>query len=542
LIRHILRKDWILLWPMVALVTAIQIAFEWVGYFQDTPSAVVLLRPLILAWHAGIAALAAAAVLQDPVPGADQDWLIRPLKRRDVMLAKLAFVALAVCLPMLVLNLAHALALGFPLAGSLGLIIFKELYVFACLVLPVMALASATRSMTEVILVGVLLVIVYALSLTLGAYFMGADWCPTCETGISWLQHVLQHVEILFGAGVILVLQYRRRRTEVARALAVLGALALVFVQLPWNAAFAVQAWLTGSSGAAAAITLELGPQTAASEASDNAGRDKDHGTRHAATLLLQGHPDQALEYWRQRGGAADAATAVELRVRAAGISPDELLLVDRLEIKLSGDDDRLLYRRANADLAPLVLAAQNGNATDASGFTNVAVDVPGNIYRELGSRVTRLHADYSLTLMKSVAQYKMRARDGLLRAADIGICSSQLDQDSIAVRCSKMGRSLFCYSATLFGPDGRHNPEILKCTPDYRPYLPPLTNILNFFGIDLPVRDPYGLAHYAVDPSDLASSYILVKIYGELEHFKRTLVVSPFRLGAPQDTVKARF
>jgi hypothetical protein len=527
---------------MVALVTAIQMAFEWVGYFQDTPSAVVLLRPLTLAWHIGIAALAAAAVLQDPVPGADQDWLIRPLKRKDVMLAKLVFAALAVCVPMFALNLAHAMALGFPFALSLGLILFKELYVFACFILPVMALASAARNMTEVILVGALLVVVYALSLTLGAYFMGADWCPTCDTGISWLQHVLQHTEILFGAGVILVLQYYRRRTEMARALAVFGALALVFVQLPWNAAFAVQGWLTGSSGAAAAITLERGPQMPASEITDNAGRDKDHGAKHAATLLLQGHPDQALEYWRRRGGPTEAPAAIELPVRAAGISPDELLLVDRLEVKLFGDDDRLLYRRANADVSPLLLAARPGNTTDASGFANLAVDVPGSLYRKLGSRATRLRMDYSLTLMKAVAQYKMAARDGLLRASEIGICFSQFDQDSIAVRCSKMGRSLFCYSATLFGPDGRHNPEIVRCIPDYRPYLPPLTNILNFFGADLPVRDPYGLAHYAIDPSELASSYILVKIYGERDHFKRTLSVSPFRLAAPQDRVNTRF
>jgi hypothetical protein len=536
LIRHILLKDWKLLWPMVALVTAIQMAFEWVGYFQDTPSAVVLLRPLILAWYIGIAALAAAVVLQDPVPGADQDWLIRPLKRKDMVLAKLAFVALAVCVPMFALNLAHAVALGFPFALSLGLILFKELYVYACFLVPVMALAAATRNMTEVIVVGALLVVVYAVSLTLGAYFRGADWCPTCDTGISWLQHVLQHAEILVGAGLILLLQYYRRRTEAARVLAVFGALALVFIQLPWNAAFAVQGWLTGSSGSAAAITLESGPQISSPEVTGNAARDKDHGARHAATLLLQGRPDQALEYWRRRGGPTEAPASVELPVRAAGVSPDELLLVDRLEVKLFADDDRLLYRRANADVPPMLLAAQPGSPTDASGFTNLAVDIPGNVSRKLGSRATRLRMDYSLTLMKAVAQYKMPASDGLLRAAEIGLCSSQFDQDSIAVRCSKMGRSLFCYSATLFAPDGRHNPEIVRCVPDYRPYLPPVINILNFFGIDLPVRDPYGLAHYPVDPAELASSYILVKIYAERDHFKRTLAVSPFRLSAPQD------
>jgi hypothetical protein len=110
------------------------------------------------------------------------------------------------------------------------------------------------------------------------------------------------------------------------------------------------------------------------------------------------------------------------------------------------------------------------------------------------------------------------------------------------AVRCSKMGWSQFCFSATLFRPDGRHNPEIVRCIPDYRPYLPPLTNILNFLGFELPVRDPYGLAHYPVDPTELASSYILVKLYGERDHFKRTLVVSPFRLRAPQDRQNSRF
>jgi hypothetical protein len=534
LIGQILRKDWKLLWPMVALVTAIQVAFEWIGYFQDSPGAAVLLGPLTLAWHIGIAVMAAAVVLQDPVPGADQDWLIRPLRRSEVIVAKLAFVALTVSLPMLALNMAHAMAMSFPFALSLRAILFKELYVFACFIVPVMALAAAARNMTEVFLIAASLVVVYASSLTLSAYLMDAGWCPTCETGVSWLQHLLQHLEVLLGACVILVLQYHRRRTEAARAVAGLGAAALVFLQLPWNTAFAVQGWLTGSSGDAAAIAIELGPQTPAAGGADGAGGDKDHGARHAATLLLQGHPDQALEYWRRRGRPADRPAAVEVPVRVSGIPSGELLLLDRLEVGLYADDDgRPLYRRRNADVSPMSLAAQPGDTADSSGPIPIAFQVPGGVYRELRSRTTRLRMDYSLTLVKEVARYEMGAREGLLRAPEVGVCFSQLDQDSISVRCSKVGRSQFCYSATLYGPDGRHNPEILKCAPDYRPYLPPLINALNFFGLDLPVRDPYGLSRYAVDPTALAASHILVKIYGERDHFKRTVAVPHFRVGA---------
>ena len=233
---------------------------------------------------------------------------------------------------------------------------------------------------------------------------------------------------------------------------------------------------------------------------------------------------------------------AIDLPVRATGISSDEFLLVDRLEVHLFGDDGRLLYRRANAGVSPESLAGQAGDPTNTLGFSKLTVDIPGNVYRRVGASATQLRMDYSLTLMKTLAEYKMAATDGSLRATEIGLCSSHLDEDSIAVRCSTIGRSLFCYSAALYGPDGRHNPEILKCAPDYRPYLPPPTNVLNFFGVDLPVRDPYGLAHYPVDASELPASYLRVKIYGERDHFKRTLVVSPFPVVSPHDPANTSF
>ena len=86
------------------------------GLFRDLPAAEALQRPLNMAWFIGIAALAAAVVHQDPIPGVDQDWLIRPLHRTQLLLAKLAFLAITISVPMAALNLADALAIGMPLA------------------------------------------------------------------------------------------------------------------------------------------------------------------------------------------------------------------------------------------------------------------------------------------------------------------------------------------------------------------------------------------------------------------------------------------
>src|ERR1700730_17563 len=234
---------------MVALVTIIQAALEWAvfraGLFGEDPAAAALIRPLTLAWFIAIAALVVAAVHQDAIPGADQDWLVRPLSRTHLLLAKLLFMAVTISVPMFAANLVDALASGFALVPSLEAVLLKELFVFACFVVPVMALAASTRNMSEFIIMSAALVVAFALSVSLSAFFFGANWCPTCNSGTSWLQHIVQHIGILLGAGAIIGLQYYRRRSNISRALAISGAVAVVFAQLPWSAAFAIEHWMT---------------------------------------------------------------------------------------------------------------------------------------------------------------------------------------------------------------------------------------------------------------------------------------------------------
>ena len=106
----------------------------------------------------------------------------------------------------------------------------------------------------------------------------------------------------------------------------------------------------------------------------------------------------------------------------------------------------------------------------------------------------------------------------------------TRLDQNTVNVRCKTIEQAPFCFSATLYAPDGRHNPEVFACDPDYRRHWPALIDVLNFYGIELPVRDRYGLVDYPLVASDLGTAYVLLKIYREVDHFKRTLAVAAFQ------------
>lgn len=535
MIEHILRKDWKLLWPMVALVTLIQVCRQWVTYhrglFSDDATATALLGPLTLAWFAGIAALTVAVVQQDAVPGLDQDWLIRPVKRTELLLAKVLFVMFTVSLPMLLLDLVHAVAVGFPLNATFVLAAYKELYVIVCFVIPVMALAASTAGMTELIVLGGALVAVFATALSVYGLLVGANSCPTCDTGVAWLQHVLQHIGILFGALLILWLQYYRRATRVSRTLAVTGALVIVFAQLPWETAFAMQRLLSAAPGAGAGIDLSFEAQLppAGTRPTGAVGGPIEGG--QATRALLHGSAGDAVKYLQGRRRSGNPAVRIELPLRVSGLSADEVLLVDHSELDLTDEAGARVHRGMNSEV--LVLAGAAPGVADSGGSTRQAVYIPTRVVEAIGPGTVRLQMQYSLTLMKVAARHTIAAQNGELQAVDMGRCATRLAQDGLSIRmhCMHTGSAPFCLSATLYGPGESHNPEVLSCDPDFRPYLPSLTDLVAISSLDVPIRDQSGLVHYPVDPSELERSYLLIKIYAVRDHFTRLAVIPRTRL-----------
>jgi hypothetical protein len=522
MIWPIFRKDWTLLWPLAVLVTLIQIAFEWanykIGFFGASPLALELLRLLTPAWIIGVLALAIAVVHEDTVPGVDQDWLVRPLARTDLLLAKMLFVLATVCLPMLIVNLLDELALGFPALPSFADALYKEAYLFVCLLIPAVALASATRNMIDLVVLVAALVVLYSASLWVSATLSGVDRCPTCDTGISWLQHLLQHAGVFAGSAVVLGLQYYRRRTRVSRVLLAAGVVLLVSVQLPWNAAFAIQSWMgvpRGSSPAAIVITAD------ATNVADGAGtrRGTQDSARRATQALSHGDVDAAVLSLKSIGRAHDVPVMLNVPLRISGLTHDEFLVVDRAEFSLVDAHGEVLYRGTERNAVPLIPDLAQ------PGVVQQTFEIPGALYKRIGSRAAGLVVDYSLTRRVAVAEHKIRAADGEVRSPEVGVCQSGAHAGGVSIRCKQIGRAANCYAATLYGPDGRHNPQVHSCGSDYRPFLPSPLNIISIVGIDLPVSDAYRMAHYEVDGSDLPHSYVTFRVYETGEHFRRTVV-----------------
>lgn len=530
MIKHLLIKDWKLLWPVIALVTAVQIGREWAVYgarlFGESPAAEALLRPLTLAWFLGIAGLTAVVVHQDPIPGVDQDWLIRPLRRSDLLLAKVSFVTLAIGVPMVALDLAHAWAMHMPIGQVLAAILAKELFVLAAFVIPVLALASATRTLTELLFLAAALMVIYALSVGMRTLQLGDGWCPTCHTGMAWLQHLLQHSIILLGACLVLGLQYFRRESAWSRGFAVVGAASLAFLQLSWNSAFAIERWVSGPAAGAENVSLELGPRESLPAAAAVAPAGDAPDARRAAQRLMQGEIDRAVEDLRRD---SHDSIALDLPVRAR-LAANEMLLVDRLQVRLLDGEGRLLYSALTGSGSPELLRASGEDVPAPFAVGYQTIRIPAQAYRRITAMPGRLELEYFVTRVRLSAEYRVAADNGRLQASEVGVCGARSDRNTVSVRCKTIGQAPFCYSATLYAADGQHDSEVFKCEPDYRRHWPALVEVLDYYGVDVPLRDRYGVVLPGVASFDLATSSVRLRVYSELDHFERTISVAPFQ------------
>ena len=202
----------------------------------------------------------ALVVHQDPIPGIRQDWLVRPIPRRDLFLAKLLFVAALVQGPWWLVDLLQGVANGFGVGQSAATATSAAANVLVNVSIPGMAFAALTATMTETLIgaVGVLAVLV-AFLIVPGMTHV-AD--PTGPTGLAWAADLIRDT-LLFLAGVlVLTLQYGRRQTTEARALFAVAVIAGQFVgYLPFATAFRLQQAVAASSGDERRIAVAFAPE-----------------------------------------------------------------------------------------------------------------------------------------------------------------------------------------------------------------------------------------------------------------------------------------
>ena len=369
---RILRKDLGQLWPLIAIVTIAQFtnAALWfaLGQFREPRGLITFAQLFALATSLGIVALIATVVQQDVLPGVSQDWLIRPIRRGDLLRAKLLFVVLTVHGPMWVSDTVHGIAAGSSFRDSLAAAVARSLSMLLIFELPAFALAAVTSTLVQmsVVVLGIWLVVMAGV--IIGIVARGGAPPVFAASGIQWMTPAFWSLLALSTAAVVIPLQYLRRTTRQSRRL-IAGAviLAPLFSASTWGAAFSVQRALSPTPEAAQPIAIAFDPSLGRSPA----------------------------------GPIPTSTATVLLPLRVSRLIPDSIVMNDRADVRLAGPDGATLFHgRTTATLGygddfP-VRTTEGGDVR-----THQRIVLPDRVYERVRAMPVRVEIDYSLTLFR---------------------------------------------------------------------------------------------------------------------------------------------
>jgi hypothetical protein len=514
MIWHIFRKDWTLLRRLAIGIAIAQLVFSGILWkFGESiqngrPSLWFSLVSFFILLARGF--LIVEAGQKDPLPGVRQDWLVRPIRRIELLAAKLLFTILAIQGPVFVGDLLESLAYGFPLGASLQSAFGRSVLLFAAFCLPVLALSAVTTNLLQVLLSGVVGFVI--LSLT-----KGADLDPRVQrlvdTGVGWMVIVGFLVILAILAAIILMIQFQKRRTVISRVAALAGGLLTVAsISLPWlPSAFALQSRFSPVPGAASQARIEFDPSTV---------------SYIGARSLGSG-----------RGG-------IRLRLPLAiSIPLNTVLVTDHVSISLIDSSGTVRAKSESERYTtwdkPQVARQDDGTLISTNNWPRAwhsldnAVQVNTVDYLQLKDQKIHLTIDYSFTLFGLTEAHGIPALNGNERLSGIGSCHSGVDPflaNSIMVDCVNAGRIPTCLSWFLeHTPSGRRSDEIYQCnvqdySPFYAEFLPDSLSRLRIAN-GLQFRNPIAHQLFYVVEDDIPKSQVVIRSYQPLEHFTRRIV-----------------
>lgn len=512
---HIFKKDLRLLWVFALVVAAIHFAAaamrSWLDLYPAQNQLTVIANFLPLVSLFGIAVLTLVMMHQDAVPGVGQDWLVRPIKRGDLILAKLLFVIIVVQGPLLLTDLGQGLVEGFTLPASFSAALTHNVAILCYVSLPAMMIGSVTRNVTESLMFALVCLVAYAVVFLGGAIMLLGAKTSVGGTGLSWMVDATWRTLAIAGTSIVISLQFFHRKTAMARCLIGAGGAAIILSTfVPWHAAFALQERLSKEPASANAIALAFNPQLG--------------------------------PFKLPAGATASTAAVMHLPLRVTGVPVDAVVFMDRADVRITDIRGKTLYEgRSNlsidgtGSIQDAQLEVRQGENADAAIDVYQNVFIPAPIFAKLRDQSVTIQISYSLTLFSAADSYSLPASGGHENLKGLGSCSTKIDGDGddVQVRCLSTRRSPSCFTAFLEDvSSGSRNPETYACEPDYAPFSTQLwPDALSRFGGEVPFFDRSGLAHYPVDGSKLADSRLVIKIFEPRDHFTRHLNIPTIRL-----------
>ena len=238
---HIFRKDVRGMRAEVALLVGLAVALGWAETRLFEPGWVELIAMLAVNYAI------ARVIHNEAIPGYNQFWVTRPYRWKSLLLAKVIFILLCIQAPMLLAQIYMIVAGGFPFGESLPGLVWSQVLMLFCAVVPAVCVASLTSGLVTFLfselVVGMLLVGVELLRsrkiILLPAMQAGPD-------AMDWVRSSLVALVIAVFAALVLFRQYRNRETSANRVLAAGGIViaGAVFLLMPWSIALGVQTGL----------------------------------------------------------------------------------------------------------------------------------------------------------------------------------------------------------------------------------------------------------------------------------------------------------
>jgi len=508
MIWHIFKKDVRLLWPMVAAAALIEWLYTFTNYHNDhTVSSPWRMDTLLMVAQILASTLLVVSVVQlDALPGVRQDWLIRPIRRRDLLLAKLFFVLVMVQGPIFAADVAAALADGFPAGQALSTALLRNISYFTFFLAPTLAFASITRGLTETIVAVVAAAVGFMALVQMINIQFPWHWRVVGTNDVFWVVESCVLAILATGVAAVLMVQYFMRRTTAARWMtASVSLLLVVFNFMPWQPVFAIQQRLSRDPGAASAVRLEFQPSL---------GRYREpSGTR----TFYQRHN-------REEG------IIIHVPIAVSGLPADSILRTDLMAARITGPDGKPAdLGFGNARLAWSEGSPVPGDRPDYPLYVGAAA------FARYRDQVSRLEIEYSLTLLRLSDTRAMQAIDGQLAMPELGRCQTNVNRSGTAVHvdCLQAGTTPPCMTFTLENAaSGGRNPPVVHCEGDYDPFfMQLLPDALKRLNIQVFFRDPADRFHLPVDGPQLGESRVVTRFYRPEAHFTRHVVIPNFRL-----------
>ncbi len=213
----IFRKDARHLWPQISVLTALMALAAVLDPTYTRHSTAVYDFLPSFALPAACWLVVISAIHQESLPGHGQYWLTRPCSWKELLAAKILFIAAFVNLPLLVYHAGVYAALGIPILAHLPALLWRQVFFTSFYILPAAALAAITRNLGQVVL-GALAGAASAWVAGLALLFLSRFRIVAFQ-GLNGSMLGITAAVVVLGAGAVLVFEYASRRTAVARLL-----------------------------------------------------------------------------------------------------------------------------------------------------------------------------------------------------------------------------------------------------------------------------------------------------------------------------------